>query len=259
MSKPIIADLFCGAGGAALGLRQAGFKVIGFDIQKPSVYLGDEFVQCDLNNPPFKDLFWADAVWCSPPCQRFSTMTARWKYEDHPDLIPLTRQLVSGHSYTVIENVCQAPIKHNLKLWGGNFGLGATHDRDGLWRPRAFELSFFAWQLPKPKLQKGRTLTITKRLSARCHYYRRKVAGLPGKVSRAEALEVMGYPKWVENTPITENEIAESVPPPYARYIGLECLARMRETGYVPLSERRSQVFFGLVSRSAIALDCLPF
>ena len=255
MSKPRVLDLFSGAGGAACGLVQAGFHVTGIDIKKPSVYLGDEFIQADVNHLPVNP-FDFDVIWSSPPCQAFSPASARWKYiKDYPNLIPITREVLAGHPYSVIENVCQAPIQQNLKLWGPSVGLGPNYSKDGLWRPRAFELSFFAWQPKKPKLRKGRTLTITKRLSARCHYYRRKRAGLPGKVSRAEALEVMGYPKWVENTPITENEIAESVPPPYSHYIGLECLARMRESGYVPLAARRSQVFFGLVSRRAIALD----
>ena len=33
MTKLRIADLFCGAGGAGMGLHRAGFEVVGFDIE----------------------------------------------------------------------------------------------------------------------------------------------------------------------------------------------------------------------------------
>lgn len=32
MSQPLILDLFCGAGGAAMGYSRAGFRVVGVDI-----------------------------------------------------------------------------------------------------------------------------------------------------------------------------------------------------------------------------------
>jgi site-specific DNA-cytosine methylase len=38
--KAMIADLFCGAGGAAMGLHRAGFTVVGFD----SEHLGHELM-----------------------------------------------------------------------------------------------------------------------------------------------------------------------------------------------------------------------
>ena len=41
MTKPIAIDFFTGAGGAALGLKRAGFYVVGIDIKKPSAYYGD--------------------------------------------------------------------------------------------------------------------------------------------------------------------------------------------------------------------------
>ena len=196
-----------------------------------------------------------DAIHISPPCQLFSCGTGRYKYiKDYPDLLPIAREVLAGHPHSIIENVQGAPMRVDLKLWGPNFGLGPTHKKDGLWRPRLFELSFWVRQPPKPKLQKGRTLSITKRLSAKNHFYRRKAQGLPGKVTRQEALDVMGYPKWVQRTPITEAEIAESVPPPYAEYIGKELLARMREAWYVSISDRRCQLWASLVNRGALEL-----
>ena len=45
--KPLALDLFSGAGGAAIGMKWAGFEVVGVDIKKPSCYYGDYFIQAE--------------------------------------------------------------------------------------------------------------------------------------------------------------------------------------------------------------------
>lgn len=93
-------DLFCGAGGATRGLKQAGFGVVGMDINPQPNYCGDIFVQKSV----FEDedihllLSSAELVWASPPCQRYSVGTKRWadKSEDHPDYVNKTRELLDS-------------------------------------------------------------------------------------------------------------------------------------------------------------------
>ena len=68
-------DLYCGAGGATRGLRQAGFRVVGVDLKHQPNYCGDAFVRADaLEHLKNADLDRFDFIWASPPCQRFTAL-----------------------------------------------------------------------------------------------------------------------------------------------------------------------------------------
>jgi len=116
-----IADLFCGAGGAAKGLNDAGFEVEGWDIN-PQPHYPYKF---NLGNALDADLSGFDAVWASPPCQAYTMMQRiRKNSHGHADLYAPTKAKLeaSGLPY-IIENVKGSPLKTSLMLCGTMFGL----------------------------------------------------------------------------------------------------------------------------------------
>ena len=77
--KPRLLDLFCGAGGAAMGYHRAGFEVVGVD-NRPQPNYPFEFVQADaLWHLDFWRGFGFDAIHASPPCQAHSVGKNMWK------------------------------------------------------------------------------------------------------------------------------------------------------------------------------------
>ena len=110
--RPRLLDLFCGAGGAAMGYHRAGFDVIGVDIEPQPDY-PFKFIQADA----LSSFAWAAAEWrncsavhASPPCQRYSTLAHRnGNADDWPDLVGIVRwELQRAGVPYVIENVTGA-------------------------------------------------------------------------------------------------------------------------------------------------------
>src|ERR1044072_2917632 len=108
--KPRVLDLFCCAGGAAMGYHQAGFDVVGVDIKAQPRY-PFEFIQADCLglDPAFVASF--DAIHATPPCQKHTAMKTMHNAREHPDLVPQTRaMLVASGLPWAMENVVGAPL-----------------------------------------------------------------------------------------------------------------------------------------------------
>lgn len=131
MSRPLLVDLFCKAGGAGKGYHDAGFDVLGVDIE-PQPNYPFEFVQADALTFPLGGF---DAIHASPPCQAhvkgLGAVNARLgRTSRHRDLIPQTRaRLVAAGLPYVIENVEGAPLLSPIKLCGSSFGLKVQRHR----------------------------------------------------------------------------------------------------------------------------------
>ncbi len=128
--RPVILDVFCGAGGCSVGYHQAGFDVVGVDLH-PQPRYPFEFHQADaLEYLATADLTGFDAIHASPPCQAYSAANNIHQRTDHPDLIDATRGalLATGLPY-VIENVPGAPLRNPYLLCGRAFGLGVKRHR----------------------------------------------------------------------------------------------------------------------------------
>ena len=251
--KPRLLDLFCGAGGAAMGYSKAGFEVVGVDI-KPQPHYPFEFIQADWVEPlNYLPSLWERngepyAVHASPPCQRYSTMTAKWgRQEQHPDLIEPVRQALQDLECTyVIENVATAPLINPVMLCGSMFGLFAGEE---------YQCScgyFFKKELGKygcPNCNGTESAELTKRYQLRrhrlfesnvfmfppapCSHTKQAlpVYGHAGGKSKRDGLSFPGTDVWREGMGIdwmTGNELAEAIPPAYTEFIGKYL---MREIG----------------------------
>ena len=135
--KPLLLDLFCGGGGAAMGYAKAGFEVVGVDINRQPNY-PFSFHQADALEFPLEGF---TAIHASPPCQAYTRKSANWGRArtneiPHPNLLAPTRArlIASGVPY-VIENVPGAPIDAQLMLCGSMFGLKIQKHRlfEGNW------------------------------------------------------------------------------------------------------------------------------
>jgi hypothetical protein len=202
MARPKLLDLFCGAGGAAMGYWRAGFDVTGVDNRPQSRY-PFRFVQADAMTYPLDGY---DAIHASPPCQAY-IRSGMYDKSKHPNLLPSVRALLEQVSVPwVIENVPGAPMRADLKLCGCMFGLGVARER---W----FETSWHAFALRSP-----------------CHHAERPVGvyGHPrGRLSKdgkpwgwgnlSDWIAAMGI-DWMSGP-----ELAQAIPPAYTEYIG-SCL-----------------------------------
>jgi DNA (cytosine-5)-methyltransferase 1 len=120
VSRPRLLDLFCGAGGAAVGYHRAGFDIVGVDIH-PQPRYPYEFHQADAMTWPLDGY---DAIHASPPCQLYSISTVMHDRSQYPDLLDATRtRLMATGAVYVIENVPGAPLRNWVQVCGSGLGM----------------------------------------------------------------------------------------------------------------------------------------
>ena len=195
-------DLFCGAGGASMGLHRAGYNVTGVDINPQPCY-PFEFHQADAMTFPLEGF---DFIWASPPCQGYSHLTPKGSKDNHQRLIPeLRERLVKNGKPFCIENVAGAKeeLINPMMLCGSMFGLRTQ-------RHRFFETSF---PVAAPSTCDHTQIPL--------------LVTTASKASREKRFKLGMKPKSVKNAPLAYDidwmdfkGLKEAIPPAYAEYIG---------------------------------------
>ncbi|MER5484022.1 DNA methylase [Streptomyces sp. NPDC002812] len=222
--RPALLDLFCCAGGAAVGYHRAGFAVTGVDI-RPRPNYPFTFHQGDALTVLAEliasgEISAYSVIHASPPCQKgcaltVGTNTSRGWGGTHVDLVAPTRELLdaSGLPYVIEQPDGKADIRKDITLCGEMFGLGVL-------RHRNFELGH--WTAQKPKHIRHRGYVRGWRHGAyRDGPYVAAYGDGGGKASEAEMQAAMGI-DWTD----VREELTEAIPPAYSEWLGRAFLAR---------------------------------
>lgn len=214
-SRPLLYDVFCGAGGAGMGYHRAGFEVIGVD-NKPQKNYPFEFIQMDalefLQEVIDGTRPKPDAIHASPPCQ-FATMASRqWRKEgrEYPNLIEPTRRLLKelGQPF-VIENVPGAPLINPVILNGTKFNMRLRRVR--LFEC-SFEVPFFFLPPEEPSgFRMGRPVKKGGIITPVGHF---------SNVSYARKVMEIDW--------MAQGELAQAIPPAYTEFIGKQLIQQIK-------------------------------
>ena len=209
-------DLFCGAGGAAVGYHRAGFdEIVGIDIE-PQPNYPFEFIQADVME--WDGFAGFDLIHASPPCQIHSDLkTVLPKDHQHQDFVADTRERLQGSRY-VIENVPGAPLINPIQLCGSAFGGRADlplYKTETSMVRQVFEL------------RRHRLFECTFPIMAPPCNHQAKVLGVYGDLSKHRRPSNRGVKAGIRDAELlmgidwmTPKEIVQAVPPAYTEYIG---------------------------------------
>ena len=202
-------DLFCGAGGAAMGYHRAGFEVVGVDIA-PQPRYPFEFHQADAMTYP---LIGFDAIHASPPCQDHSALSVLHEAHGTGWMLAATieRLKASGLPW-VVENVEGRSVTMDgwwFTLCGSSFDLGVRRHRRFGSDVLMLAPSCRHYSHPFPIGVTGH--------GAQGHEYRRETP----VATQADRRQAMGI-DWMNR-----DELAQSIPPAYTEWIGTQLLAAL--------------------------------
>jgi len=201
-----ILDLFCKAGGAAMGYSRAfpDAEIVGID-HEPQPRYPFTFVREDAYSV-LRDQAWCasfDLIHASPPCQRYSIAGRIHGSGHHPNLVPTVRYRLQkvGRPW-IIENVPGAPLHDPVMVCGLALNLGVK-------RHRLFESNMPLRGTTCPKGHPGVWVSV----------FGHAVKGRGTRDSRPDhgrghASDAMDI-DWM-----TLDELSEAVPPAYTHFIG---------------------------------------
>ena len=228
---PKLLDLFCGAGGAGVGYVDAGFEVVGVDLDKKRLaeYPMDH-VQADAIEYVLEHGHEFDAIHASPTCTGYSrgTVAIPDRFERYDRLIAAVREaLVEVGKPYVIENVVGAKselINPTMLCWSMFNEPGSVLDSDGtplrMERHRLFETSFDL-ESPEQACRHPRDMQVAGAYGgARRDKWEAKHIRKGGYVppSLDVLRQLTGMP-WA-----SEKGCFLSIPPSYTRFIGSQLL-----------------------------------
>jgi DNA (cytosine-5)-methyltransferase 1 len=233
VARPLLLDLYCGAGGCSVGYYRAGFQVVGVDIEPHPDY-PYEFVQADalaVLRDEVLDLSLFAAIHGSPPCKSETSLRHLHKgAARHPNLLGPTLGLLSGMDTPwVVENVAATKqMPGALVVCGAALGLGARC-RDGIYRPlrrhRRFESNVFLMG-PGCACDGREPVGVYGNGSGGTTSSRRAQGSRSGyQATKAEASEAMGI-EWMG-----VRDLSQAIPPAYTELIGDQLMARLTEGG----------------------------
>ncbi|SRR6266536_1774540 len=220
-SKPRLLDLFCKAGGAAMGYHLAGYAVVGVDVE-PQPHFPFQFIQADALTFPLDGF---DVIHASPVCKAYTycNLSPKGKY---PRLIAAVRERLqaSGKPF-IIENVmgAKSDLKASLMLCASMFGLPME-------RERLFEIGNTDVFIPPP----GPCNHAIAHISVVGHsVWDSWLPGTPRKDGRPRPDSVpveighaaMGI-SWM-----SKEELAQAIPPAYTEFIGNQLRATLSQIG----------------------------
>jgi DNA (cytosine-5)-methyltransferase 1 len=216
--RPRLLDLFCGAGGAAVGYHRAGFDVVGVDIKPQPRYPfafvpGHALDYCREHGHEF------DVIHASPPCQAYIAGLGalnRKNGNEHPRLIEPTRDALraTGRPW-VIENVPGAPLCGPVVLCGSAFGLRVR-------RHRHFESDVLLLASGCQHKQQGRVVGVYGQRGSMPPGAHPKGGFFIRAKSLDEGNEAMGI-DWM-----TWKELTQAIPPAYTEHVGRQLMGALR-------------------------------
>lgn len=210
-------DLFCGAGGAAMGYHRAGFdEIVGVDIM-PQPHYPFTFIQADAMTFPLDGF---NAIHASPPCQEYSALR-NMKTHQYAAVLPQMRErLITAGVPWIMENVPQAPMLQSVMICGTALGIPVR-------RHRLFDSSHFLYPAG-PCRHSLDDINVYGHGAWNYHQRGEKQSHWQRKASNQSPVGI-AVARLAFDTPwMTQAETAECIPPAYTEWLGRQLISAIQ-------------------------------